>query len=209
MISPAARVLGGTLLVVGIATAHPSTTALGVSLAVAGLALAVARPRWRMLMSRGGIALSAIAAALLPFVLAGDTAVAARLAARAVSAVGVAIAVGATLRVNELAPALAALRIPTAITRVVATMARQLGSVTDEGRRLVLARKLRGSHGSAVGVEVISTLLLRTAARAERVDLAERLRGGPPAPDRSRLRRSDLPFLLACVAIAGLLGWLP
>ncbi len=201
-ISPAGRLLGATLLVVAMATAAPSAAALCVAGAMALLALLAARPRARVLRARGGVAAGAIAAAVLPFLIAGDVERALLLAARAAAAVTVAIAVGATLKENDLAPALAALGIPGALTRVVATMARQLGSITDEGRRLLLARKLRGSRGSAVGVEVISTLLLRAAARAERVDLAERLRGGPPPTRRARLRLADAPFLIACVALA-------
>jgi energy-coupling factor transporter transmembrane protein EcfT len=165
-------------------------------------ALLLSRPRMRTLTTRSGVAAGAIVAAVLPFVITGNVERAALLAARAAAAVTVAIAVGSTLKQNDLAPALAALGVPGALTRVVATMARQLGSVTDQGRRLVLARNLRGSHGSAVGVEVIATLLLRTAARAERVDLAERLRGGPPPARRARLRLSDAPFLVGCVALA-------
>jgi energy-coupling factor transporter transmembrane protein EcfT len=52
----------------------------------------------------------------------------------------------------------------------------QVGHIGTEGRRLVLARRLRGARG-AIGPEILAELLVRTTARAARVDLAMQLRG--------------------------------
>ncbi len=206
--SPAARLLCGALLVAAIATAPiGSPTALAISSAVLLIALLVTQPRPRPLARRALPAVLLIAALVLPLVVAGETHRALAMGARATLAVGVALAMAASLRLDELPGALAALRVPRALAAVVETMLRQLDSVRDEGRRIVLARRLRGARGWGVGPEVLSALFVRTSARAERVELAMRLRGYSPdaARERARLGRGDVPLICLAVAMALLL----
>lgn len=208
MASPAARLLAGVLLVAAIATTPVgSLRALLLSSAVLLSALVAAQPHPRLLARRALPAVVVIAALVLPLLIAGDPARALALGARATLAVGVALAVAASLQLDELPGALSALRVPAALAAVVETMLRQLGSVRDEGRRIVLARQLRGARGFGVGPEVLSALLVRTSARAERADLAMRLRGFNPAAARAEagLRARDLPLLCLALALVVLL----
>lgn len=206
--SPAARLLAGALLVAAIATAPlGSPRALSISAAVLVAMLLAAQPRLGLLAKRALPAVLLIVALVLPLLIAGQTAQAIAMGARASLAVGVALAVAATLQLDELPGALLALGIPTALARVVETMLRQVSSVQAEGRRIVLARRLRGARGFGVGPEVLSALLVRTSARAERADLAMRLRGynAEAARDQARLCLRDVPLLLLVLAAVVLL----
>ena len=203
--SPAARVLTGALLVAAIATTPVgSTRALAISAFLVLATLVASQPRLGVLARRALPAALLIAALVLPLVLSGQTAQALGLGARAALAVTVALAVFASVTLEELPGALRALAVPRALCAVVETMLRQLGSVEDEGRRIVLARKLRGARGWGVGPEVLSALLVRTSARAERVELAMRLRGYSPdaARQQARLGWRDAPLLAAVVLAA-------
>jgi len=206
--SPAARLLAGAVLVAAIATTPVgSLPALSISLLLLVATLLAARPRLRPFARRALPALLVIAALVVPLVITGRTAEALAMGARATLAVGVALSVAASLGLDELPGALSALGVPAALAAVVETMLRQLGSVQDEGRRIVLARKLRGARGFGVGPEVLSALLVRTSARAERAELAMRLRGYNPvlARERARLGRRDLLLLGLTIALAILL----
>lgn len=206
--SPAARLLTGVLLVAAIATAPlGSLRALSISTALLVTILLAAQPRLRPLAKRALPAVLVIVALVLPLVIAGQTTQALAMGARASLAVGVALAVAATLQLDELPGALAALGVPTALARVVETMLRQLSSVQAEGRRIVLARRLRGARGFGVGPEVLSALLVKTSARAERAELAMRLRGynSGAARKQSQLCLRDLPLLLVVLSAVVLL----
>lgn len=206
--SPAARLLAGVLLVAAIATAPlGSLVALSMSAALLVAVLLAAQPHPRLLVRRALPALLVIAALVVPLVLAGQATQALMMGTRATLALGVALAVAASLRLDELPGALSALRVPAALASVVETMLRQLQSVQDEGRRIVLARRLRGARGFGVGPEVLSALLVRTSARAERAELAMRLRGYSPeaAREQARIGGRDLPLLGLVVALAVLL----
>lgn len=206
--SPAARLLAGAVLVAAIATAPiGSLPALSISALVLLATLLAAQPRLRPFMHRALPAALVIAALVVPLVIAGRSAQALAMGARATLAVGVALGVAASLALDELPGALSALGVPAALAAVVETMLRQLGSVQDEGRRIVLARRLRGARGFGVGPEVLSALLVRTSARAERAELAMRLRGYNPAlaREQARLGRRDLPLLGLTIVLAVLL----
>ncbi len=206
--SPAGRLLSGVLLVAAIATAPlGSPRALSISAALLVSMLLAAQPRLRPLAHRALPAVLVIAALVLPLLIAGQTTQAIAMGARATLAVGVALAVAASLQLDELAGALGALGVPTVLARVVETMLRQVSSVQAEGRRIVLARRLRGARGFGVGPDVLSALLIRTSARAERADLAMRLRGynSAAAKKRAQLGLRDVPLLLVVLSAVVLL----
>lgn len=188
------------VLAAGIATAPLGSLASRGLLAALVLAvLGLARPRPRWLARRLGPPLVGLAALLLPLVLVSSAERSAEIVARAVGAAVVAAAVASTLALAELGPALAALGVPRALSSAVHALLWQLEHVGAEGRRLILARQLRGAR--RFGPEVLAQLLFRTAARAERVDLAMRLRGAS-APAAGRISRRDLPALCAALAAA-------
>ena len=88
--------------------------------------------------------------------------------------------------------ALRSLGAPRLLAATIHTMLWQAEHVGDEGRRLLLARRLRGCR-ERFGPDLLAQLLVRTTARAERVDLAMRLRGADGAPPpRPRLGLVDL-----------------
>jgi energy-coupling factor transporter transmembrane protein EcfT len=200
--SVAARVLVSLLAVVGIATAPLGSTpsALCAVAVVLGL-LAWTRPEPRLLMRRGIWPLLGIIALALPIAFA-EPERAGSLAARAVLAVTAALAIGSTIPSSRLGSALAALGVPASLAAVIATVLRQVDLLVVEGRRLSLARSLRGARGASASVDTLATLLARSAARAERVELAMRLRGY--AIDRSRpgvsLALRDMPLLMIAAA---------
>jgi cobalt/nickel transport system permease protein len=129
---------------------------------------------------------------------------AALIGCRALLALIAAIAIAGTIPSGRFGPALAAIGVPSSLAAVIAGVLRQLDLLLAEGRRLALARRLRGARGTAASVEMLAALLTRSAARAERVELAMRLRGYAglaPAADVS-LRRTDAPVLIAALAAA-------
>ncbi len=202
--SAAGRLLAGAIAVVGLATARLDTAALAASAAVVLLAVGTARPRPGTLALRALPAIGVIAAVLAPLLLSGESARAGLLGMRALFAVSVALSIASTVPLAEVPGALGALGVPDALCAVTGTMLRQLGAVRDEGRRLVLARKLRGARGPALGAGTLATLLLRTADRAGRVELAMRLRGytAAEASAHSGLRARDALVVLASVTCA-------
>jgi len=199
--SPAARLLGTVVLVLAIATAPvPRWSALGASLlAVAGF-VAMTRPRPNELVRRLLGSLLAVLALVAPLLFVGRGQAALLLGGRASLALLAALSGASTLRAHEISEALLTLRVPHAITGVVDSMLHGLGAVREEGRRLLLARQLRGVRGLGIGPELLATLLERTAERAERVELAQRLRGFDP----SAISKSARPSLrdLAVIGVS-------
>jgi energy-coupling factor transporter transmembrane protein EcfT len=198
--SPAARLLGAVALVSAVATAPlGSAPALAVSSAVALGAIAVCRPSLKTFFARALPALGAIAALLVPLLWAGRASDAGSIAARSVLALATALAFAAALGPGELAAGMRALRAPVALTMVVATLLHKLALARDEARRIGLARRLRGARGPTLGADAFVSLLVGTARRAERAELALSLRGHSleEAAWRARLRPADATVLLA------------
>lgn len=200
--SIAARVLGLIVIVAGIATAplgSPITAAF--ALTAVGLLLLLTRPRPLPLLRRGLPALIGVGALSLPIALT-DPQRAALLAARATLALTAALAIASTIPSGRLGPALSALGLPASIAAVLTTLLRQLTLLGSEARRLWLARRLRGARGVGASTEMMAALLVKSAARAERVELAMRLRGYDErhAPAGVVLRVADTPAL-ACAAL--------
>lgn len=189
---------------VGLATAPVGARALVASAAVMLGFAAAARPRPGKLALGALPALGVIVAVLLPLVVSGQSTRAGLLGARALFAVVIALSIASTVPLVDVHGALGALGVPDALCAVVGTMLRQLGAVRDEGRRLVLARRLRGARGPSLGAATLATLLLRTADRAGRVELAMRLRGytAAEASARSGLCARDALPVLASFACA-------
>lgn len=202
--SVAARLLALALMAVGLATVPltrpaPLLLALGLVLAI----VAIVRPAPRRIARRGLPALLGIGALALPLA-ASDPARGATVALRALLAVTAVLTIAETIPLTRVGPALSALGLPPALSNVVATLLRQLGSLLDEGRRLALARRLRGAGGVGVSTEMMAGLLARSAARAERVELAMRLRGYDEAHrlPGTALRLADTPLLTLAAAAA-------
>jgi energy-coupling factor transporter transmembrane protein EcfT len=199
--SPAARVLAAVLLIGAVATAEPSTPTLAAAAATGLVALALARPSSRWVLRMSGLACLAIAGVLVPVFATGDVELATRLTARALAVLAIALAFGWTQRPHELGGALRGLGVPASFATVLSTMLRQATSLGSDGRRLVLARQLRGVRGARLGPEILARLFLRSHVKAERAALAAELRGaraGCPRP--LPLRLSDgVP--VGCAAI--------
>lgn len=191
-------------LVASIATIPTASTAglaTGIALglgALAGLGTRSTSLRRLLLPSLMGLC-----AVVLPWLLAGDLDRAARLGARALGVLGMALGLSGVHRAAELPPALRSLGAPAALAGVVATMLAQAEVAKDEGRRLVLARQLRGAVATAARAEVLSAWFARTVGRAERVDVARRLRGYDPslAVRSASLRAADAPWLMTGLVV--------
>jgi cobalt/nickel transport system permease protein len=201
--SPAARLVCALVIVTALATLPLAVPAglLGALVVVIAL-LGSVRPHWGVLGKRLLPALLMIAALVTPLLLSGSGARAAAVFARATLAVLAALAFAETLRPEELGAALRALRFPPALAEVVTTLLRQLEALGGEARSIGLARRLRGAHGPAFSADAVATLLIRAHDRAERAQLAQRLRGfgAETASQKARLRRSDGALL----ALSGL-----
>jgi energy-coupling factor transporter transmembrane protein EcfT len=205
--SIAARVLGLLLLVTGIATAPLDRAAsLLAAAATVGLLLALVRPEPRLLARRALPAAIGVAALALPIAFVAPER-AALIACRALLALLAALAIASTIPSGRFGSALAALGVPAAFAAVVAGVLRQLDLLIAEGRRLAIARRLRGARGTAVSVELLAALLTRSAARAERVELAMRLRGHAEHASGTdvRLRPADAPAVVAALAASVLI----
>ena len=205
--SPAARVLGCAVLVTAISTAPLRSRDALVACACATVAvLCVTRAAPLALLKRSVLAVPLLATLVLPMWLVGQAGHAFELGLRALLALITALSFAATLSIVELPAALSNLGLPRALVLVLGTMLRQAGAVQAQGQRILLARKLRGAKGGAVSAEVLASLLASTSERAERVELAMRLRGADLAtPKAGRgLGPPDLPLLLAsaCAAVA-------
>jgi cobalt/nickel transport system permease protein len=200
-------VLGCVVLVTGISTAPlRSRDALVASACVALAVLFFTRAAPLALVKRSLVAVPLLAALVLPVMLAGQAQHAVELGLRAMLALITALSFAATLSSIELPAALTNLGLPQPLARMLGTMLRQAGAVQAQGQRILLARKLRGAKGGAMSAEVLASLLTSTAERAERVELAMRLRGADLATLKAGqgLGPRDLPLLLAssCAAIA-------
>jgi energy-coupling factor transporter transmembrane protein EcfT len=201
--TPAGRVLCAAIVVTALATAPlGSLPAAFAAVAITLLTLAATRPQKRGLWQKLWPGLLLIAALVLPLVAAGRHSEASALAARAVLTLLSAIGFAHSLRPDELGAALYGLRVPPALASVVVTLLRQLKVIRAEARAIGLARRLRGARGVALGGDALALLLIRVAARAERVELAQRLRGFGGSAARAGLRVPDF----AALALASVLG---
>jgi energy-coupling factor transporter transmembrane protein EcfT len=126
---------------------------------------------------RLSFAVGLITALVLPFIVTGEWVTAARLGLRALSAATIALTFTSDLSGPGLATALGTLRAPASLVEVIEGLALQLDSLRNVARRVVLARKLRGARGLKGSATVLPELLVRSAERAERLELARRLRG--------------------------------
>jgi energy-coupling factor transporter transmembrane protein EcfT len=202
--SAAGRLLATLVVVGGVATAPlpERRTALVLAAVVAAAALGWARPRLAWLWRRALAASLAVTALTIPFVLAGRPDRAAEVGVRAGLALTITLASASRLELRELPVALVSLRVPRELASTLHALLWQLEHVADEGRRLLLARRLRGATG-VIGPEVLSALFARTTLRAERVELAVALRGSDPLGERRALSRLDLGI----TAVACVLAW--
>jgi energy-coupling factor transporter transmembrane protein EcfT len=172
-------------------------------LACALSALLLARPNLGRLSVRLGVALGVIGMLILPFLAIGDFERGIRLSLRALGAATVALAFTSDLAAPDLARALSALRAPTPLVEVIEGLTLQLDSLKGTYRRLLLARRLRGAQGWSGAASLLPELLVRSAQRAERLDLARRLRGYEcQRPARSFGRQDILPLLVAAASAA-------
>jgi energy-coupling factor transporter transmembrane protein EcfT len=200
-------VLGCAVLVTAISTAPLRSRDALVACAFATLAvLCVTRAAPVELLKRSLVAVPLLATLVLPVLLAGQASHAFELGVRAMLALITALSFATTLSTIELPAALTSLKLPRPLVHMLGTMLRQAGAVQAQGQRILLARKLRGAKGGAMSAEVLASLLTSTAERAERVELAMRLRGADLATPKAGqgLALRDLPLLLAssCAAIA-------
>jgi hypothetical protein len=205
--SPAGRVLCAVVVVAALATAPlGSLPAWFAAVAITLLTLAATRPDRRGVWRKLWPGLLLIAALIVPLFAAGRHADAGALGARALLALLSAIGFAHSLRPEELGSALYALRVPPALANVVVTLLRQLDVIRAEARALGLSRRLRGARGVALGGDAFAVLLIRVAARAERVELAQRLRGfgAPAAAAAPGLTARDFAALLlaACLGFS-------
>ena len=199
----AARVLAARVLVIAVAPAPLSPSALLVASAATAIVVLATRSRARVaqVLPAG---LGMIAATLLPTALHRGLLPATLVGGRAGLSLTIAVAGFATVPAAELAPALRALGVPVTVSAVVASALVQAKLLATEGRRLSLARQLRGRHGYGDAATLLGTLFTRAARRAQRTALAAELRGYDPATAllRARFARSDAPLL----GVAGLLA---
>lgn len=204
MLSPAARVLSALILSVGLALLPHVGGAVGV--AIAGLVIActlLCRPNLKRLSVRLSLALGVIVGLVAPFLLSGDIDNATRLGLRALGAATIALLFTSDLSSSALAGALRTLWAPVAFVEVLEGLALQLDSLRNLAGRIVLARRLRGASGLRDSVTILPELLVRSAERAERLDLARRLRGYD-VKRRARMTALDLlaPLLSASAALS-------
>jgi energy-coupling factor transporter transmembrane protein EcfT len=205
--SPAARVLCSIIVVGAVALTPAHATAAAAAAVLVALTLLVTRPDARQLVLRAVPALLAIGALVLPLLLSGRPHEAGAIALRACLATVAALAFASTIAPGQLGAALLSLGVPPVLGATIETMLRQLSTLESEGRRIAFALRLRGARGSTLTTHVCAALLVRSAARAERVDLAMRLRGYDVrySARSSRLRASDLPALVLLAAAAAAL----
>jgi energy-coupling factor transporter transmembrane protein EcfT len=199
----ACRLLATAVLVAGTATAPLHVAALGAGAVVALAAVLVSGGARRVARSALAATL-VVAATAVPVAFAAGPLHAALLALRALVALTTAVAILGTIAPEDLAPALAALGAPRAVAAVVAAALRQTVVLQAEGRRLLLARQLRGGAGYRESAALLGVLLSRAAARAGRIELSARLRGHCPdrSTRRARLRGADAPYILLAAATA-------
>lgn len=174
-----ARLLASFLWALVLATASPQPPQLLVALVLVALLTWDVRDRLGTWLRRLGPALLVVAAVLAPTALVNAELALLRLA-RATLATASVVALTVHVRPADVAGALRALRLPPIFVGVVETMLRQSSVLGSEARTLVLARRLRGGTGLGAGPGLLVELFERSLARAERADLAARLRGYAP-----------------------------
>jgi energy-coupling factor transporter transmembrane protein EcfT len=162
------------------------------------------------LFLRGVAVVLAITAAVLPFFLGGNPAAGAALTLRAGLACAAALVFADGLARTDLGASLRALGLPAGFATVIASLQQQARIIGDEGRRVLLARRLRGAKGRGLGLGVLSTLFVRSARRAERVDFARSLRGYriDDAARAARLTSTDIVPLATVLVLATAPHWL-
>ena len=198
------RLLASLLWVAAVATAPPGPVALLAAAGVTGALLVRhgARRLGRLLFP----ATVMVAGTTLPIAVSFGASHGLLVGARALLAVASAAALLGGTPASRLAPALRGLGIPSAVTTTLAAALRLSGLLVDEGRRLVLARRLRGDRSILAGGAVLGALFTRAVTRAERMDLAMALRGyrGEVTVSGPRLVLGDLPGI-AAAAVLGVL----
>jgi cobalt/nickel transport system permease protein len=184
------------VLVTGIATAPLRAPAVTAAALVAFGAI-VASGGLRRVARAAPAALLFATATTLPIAWARGLEPAVFTTVRAACAIATAVAVAGAIPRESLGPALRGIGVPAALAAVVAAALRQMALLREEGQRLLLARRLRGSAGYRGGANLVGVLFLRAARRAERVELALRLRGASPerALTAARLSPGDAPFV--------------
>jgi len=142
-------------------------------------------------------------AIVLPFIATGPTTTflgltvsepgleaAASLLIKATIGVVASLTLAATTEPHELIDGLSRLRLPHEMVQIMGFMIRYLDVVTDEVRRMRIARESRGFRGSSIRQwnvlgRTASALFIRSYERGERVHLAMLSRGHDPSSGRS------------------------
>lgn len=230
LLAPEAKLVGA----VALAAAVVSVPARAWPLFIAVFALVVAlvttaRVGARWVAARAAVLVPfLVLAALLPFVALGERlhigwAVVSReglvaaglLAARSVVALGIALCLVASTTAADLTEGLARLRLPAPLVLVLSLMVRYLGVVTDDVRRMAVARASRGGGRGIAGTWVVTAsgvgrLFVRSYERGERVHLAMVSRGydgTPPATTRPGSPAWHWVVCLGPAVLTGLLAW--
>lgn len=178
---------------------------IAVSLLLAGLVL---RPNLSRLARRFAIVVPMIAIFAAPFLLAAQFEAAARLAFRALSAALTVLIFTAGMSPAELTRTLASLRVPASLVDVVDGLLLELDGLLGVARRIVLAQRLRGAKGLRIFTRLVPELLVQSAERAERVDLARRLRGYGVRRQPLSLTPADLACFILVLSFAGAVHYL-
>lgn len=199
-ITPSGRLVCALILVAGFATAKPVWSSLAVSGSIATILVVISGTSRRALAVVFPVALMA-SVAVLPLAVDGSASLAIRIAVRAVISSTVAVTVLGGMKLGELNGALVAMGAPRALSATVESSLRQLSELREQGKRLVLARKLRGPVHARDGALLMGAWLARTADRAARVELSMALRGYSPerALHASPLGRMDAVAIFGCL----------
>lgn len=195
---PAHAKLVGLVCFVLAVVSVPSTSpvVLGGLLGLAAVVLLSTGVAWRHLLPRLAVALPVVAfAVVLPFVATGPDrvvgpitvsatglAAAWSVLAKGLAGVLVAVSFAVTTRPTDLVAALQRLHAPDLVVIVLSFMVRYLGVVTDELRRMRVARESRAFRGRGVRAWPVlaagsGALFVRSFERGERVHLAMLSRG--------------------------------
>jgi energy-coupling factor transporter transmembrane protein EcfT len=165
-------------------------------------AMLILRPNLAQVARRFALCVPMIAALAVPFLLGGQFEAAARFTFRALSAALVVLTFTAGMSPADLARALASLRVPQSLVEVVDGLLLEFDSLAPVARRIVLAQRLRGARGLSIFVRLVPELLVQSAERAARVDLARRLRGYSTSRDARTLAPADLLSVFGAVSCA-------
>ncbi len=170
------RLLCCIALVIGIATCPLSGAGTLASAILFGAAAIAIAPAPRPFLRRLAYASLVVVALVGPFYFSVGASAALARGGRALLASATALCFAATLKPTELGPAMRGIGVPAKLSSIISVMMRQLTQLGEEGRRLLLARKLRGATGM-IGPDVLASLLVRSSRRAEKLELALTLRG--------------------------------